>query len=113
MRERRRGERLHIVRYDVIAAVHRGVRLSRSRKRERTARRSAEIDVRVRSRRGDYVDDIFLHRLCEMYLAGGRLRPEQLFRRKHLIDRLEGVDDPLRIEDGDLLAACGIAELDA
>src|SRR3979411_938415 len=106
MRERRRGERLSIVRYDVSAAVHRGVRLSRSRQRERTARRSAEIDVRVRSRRGDYVDDIFLHRLCEMYLAGGRLRPEQLFRRKHLIDRLEGGDDTLPLEVGGPLRAC-------
>src|SRR5881396_2794219 len=58
MGERRPGERLHVVRYDVVAAVHRRVCLRRTRKRERSARRSAEIDIGMRPRRGDDVDHV-------------------------------------------------------
>src|SRR5205814_4636341 len=45
--ERRRGERLDVVRHHVVAAVHRRVRLRRTRQGERTARRGAEIHVGV------------------------------------------------------------------
>src|SRR5437016_7533447 len=96
MRERRCRERLHIVRQDVVTPVHRGVRLGRPRQRERAARGSAKVDVGVRPRRRDHVDDVLLDRLGEMYLARGGLGPQKLLRRKHLVDRFEGMDDLLR-----------------
>src|SRR6267378_8188444 len=48
-----------------------------------------------------------------MDLARGRLRSQEVLGRQHLIDGLEGVDDPLRVEDGDLLARRRVAQLNA
>src|SRR2546430_1278902 len=48
-----------------------------------------------------------------MDLARGRLGAQQVLGGQHLIDRLERMDDPLRVEDRDLLAARRIAELDS
>src|SRR5712692_511389 len=45
--ERRRRERLHIVRHDVVATVHRRVCLRGPRQGERSAGRSAKVDVGV------------------------------------------------------------------
>jgi hypothetical protein len=48
MRDGRLGDGFHVVGDDVVAAVQRGVRLAGAIEGQRAARRSAEVDVRMR-----------------------------------------------------------------
>ena len=67
----------------------------------------------MRARRGDDLDDITFDRVRDVDLARRGLGAQELVRAHDLLDRLERMDDALRVEDRELLVLARVAELDA
>ena len=104
---------LHVVRDDVVAPFERGERLTRSVQVQRTARRRAEVDVRVLAGGRDQPDDVLGHGLVDVDLLDPRLHLAQLFQVKCLAQVVDRVQALLLVQDHDLLHRLGIAKAEA